>query len=378
MLSEFPSKGYSGKKKVFNNSDKIGFYTDSGKTVLLSQLTLTVEERSNPIQRRLIITSGRRRHAEEAFIEEAKKVLTNIKRYNIEELEIDMLVSYSPCFKCRQELEHFLTNLVLRQNLKVHLTLKIGSLYKDGFKKEEAEKKLAFWINDLEVQGMTVCLKAITVVSELPKTAITDKKRKARDEADHKIVEHIKNINQHYQDVKTLIKSLSKKERKTFFKDGDPIVLGELTVSAFVDQHRVPTTVIKLTKSKRDSQSCPEKKIIAETRRQLPKCWSSIRKSLLLVSTHMPSIESQDIIKRFLSEKMVTGIKNKLFLFLANLHPKGTPSTTSFVEWIKDLEDLNRCLHTATTWNKSTTHSVQDTQRTATGVFIFRQLRGVE
>ena len=251
MLSEFPSKGYSGPKKTFNNSDKMNFYTDSGKTVLLSQLMLTVEERSNPIKRRLITTSGKGKHAEEAFIKEVNKVLTKErKRYNIEELKIDMLVSYSPCFKCHQELEHFLTNL---ENLKVYLTLKVGSLYKDGFTKEEAEKKLAFWINDLEVQGVTVCLEAIFVLSELPMTRIhvTDKKREHRDEADDKIAEHVENINQHYQDVQALMKSLSKKEKKTFLKDGDPMVLGELTVSAFVDHHRVPTTVVKLTKRRK-------------------------------------------------------------------------------------------------------------------------------
>ena len=51
MLGEFPSKGYSGTKKTFNHSDKKSFYTDSGKTVLLSQLMLMVAEKSNPIER---------------------------------------------------------------------------------------------------------------------------------------------------------------------------------------------------------------------------------------------------------------------------------------------------------------------------------------
>ena len=55
----------------------------------------------------------------------------------------------------------------------------------------------------------------------------------------------------------------------------------------------------------------------------------------------MPCIKCQTIITSFLSEKRVIGVSNKLFLFLANLHPKGTLSTEPFVEWIKNLEDLS-------------------------------------
>ena len=102
----------------------------------------------------------------------------------------------------------------------------------------------------------------------------------------------------------------------------------------FNNQH-VPTTVIKLKVKK---SYCPEKQIIKEARHKLPKFWSSIRKTLLLVSTHMPCTKCQAEVANFLKEKRVEGRSNKLFLYLAHLHPKGTPSSTLFIEWIKKLE----------------------------------------
>ncbi len=54
--------------------------------------------------------STRGLHAEQAFIRNARKRLRQNRRFTLEEISVTMLISYSPCFKCREDLQEFFTS----------------------------------------------------------------------------------------------------------------------------------------------------------------------------------------------------------------------------------------------------------------------------
>ena len=169
------------KKKEFFDSDKQVFYTPKSKTtVLLCRIQFTVTELESPISCNVISESNRGNHEEE-FIRDAKKCYkkkVDVEHYTLNEILIVMLINNSPCFRCRQELEHYLTTLA-DKGIKVTFILRMGDLYSDGFTEYETERKLAFWKNDLEMQRVTVHFEAINVVQELP---IKIKKKKKQHE----------------------------------------------------------------------------------------------------------------------------------------------------------------------------------------------------
>ena len=85
-------------------------------------------------------------------------------------------------------------------------------MYKERHLTDEAEKKLTFWKNDLEMLGVKVYLEAINVVDELPTGANTTKEK--RKELDEEIQQHIENIETRYTDVKRLLKPINSKNGK--------------------------------------------------------------------------------------------------------------------------------------------------------------------
>ncbi len=66
-----------------------------------------------------------------------------------------------------------LTIFFTSYHVPVHFNLKIARLYCDGSLIDEAERKLDFWKNDLEIREVRVCLSAIDVISEVAMLTIT-------------------------------------------------------------------------------------------------------------------------------------------------------------------------------------------------------------
>ena len=338
-LSDFPSKGYKSAKKEFTEADKKCFYLnsihDAKRTVLLCDLQLTLAAVDDPVTGKLISTSGEGKHAEEMFISDLKKFISKetTSGSNLESVSIILLVNYSPCFKCSEELQYYLTKALKAKQ--VTLILRIGCLYKGC---DETERKLAFWKNDLEMQGIKVYLEAINVVAELPMSINTDK-RKA---IDKEIQSRIENIESSYTGVKKLLVKVASSKNKYFVTENGPrMILGELTVSAFTSElllHRtMPIPLPKKTADK-DGQFVGEQMIIY-AKSQIPHFWLLIWKRLLLVCVHVPTKKCRHSITEFLTDRVFEGKNNQLVLYLANIPQLGDTPRVEFVTWVKYLEE---------------------------------------
>ena len=137
------------------------FYDSRGKTGLACELELTVLQNMSSTRKteNFVEKSTRGLHAEQAFIRNARK---RLRRFTtLEEISVTMLISYSPCFKCREDLQEFFISC----RVPVHFNLKIARLYCDGSSTDEAERTLDFWKNDLELRKVRVSLSAIDVIS---------------------------------------------------------------------------------------------------------------------------------------------------------------------------------------------------------------------
>ena len=257
-----------------------------------------------------------------------------------------MLINYSPCFKCREELQHYFTTEL--KGKEVTFILRIGYLHRGGHQTDEAERKLAFWKNDLEMQGVKVYLEAINVVNELPTgTNAAVEKRK---ELDEEIQQHIENIETRYTDVKRLLRPINSKNRKKHFvtENGEQMILGELIVSAITHEQSLrPTTAIKLPKITADKHGkLEEDHIIAKARSSIPESWRAIWKSLLLVCVRVPSRKCLNSIVNFLIDKTHSGKKNQMVMYLANIPAIGDEHREALITWIKYLEvnSIDVCL----------------------------------
>ncbi len=132
-------------------------------------------------------------------------------------------------------------------------------------------------------------------------------------------------------------------KRKYFTgKSEEQAILIQLIVSAETRDEKRPTYIIKSLKMSGDEDQLIEEAILKTI---IPLSWVSIRKCLVLVCAKVPSTECQEEIKKFLTEKRLDGVKNKLILHIAKV-PEDDEERDSFIEWIRCLESesIHICL----------------------------------
>ena len=338
------------KKKNFESSVKY-FYHYKEKTVLMCELNIILtdsETNYKPIK--LIRTSEvRKAHAELLLLQDIRKWMSNLRQngHRVEKLSVVLLISNSPCFRCREEMGHYFESLTSR-GTKLEFTLRAAHLYQEGHAKKVAEEKLAFWKLKLEMQGVKVWLEAINVENEIPSSprprdGITERRKKHRIKLDNEIRDCIDNIEYGVEDAQMIVKKeATVDERKQYLfspEDGKQMILGRLTVLAITDTHELRSPeVIRLAKevTDKDDDSLGEQ-IIENALSNMPEFWMFIRKTLLLVCTKVPSIKCQKKILEFLTSKPHEKLKNKLLLYIANV-PSDLATTNKLIEWIKLLE----------------------------------------
>ncbi len=316
------------------------FYDSRGKTGLACELELTVLQNMSSTRKteNFVEKSTRGLHAEQAFIRNARK---RLRRFTtLEEISVTMLISYSPCFKCREDLQEFFTSC----RVPVHFNLKIARLYCDGSSSDEAERKLDFWKNDLELRKVRVSLSAIDVISETDTLRVSIKQQRSnRIDEDARINRQIENIQNGTTHVTKLIKDLKLGpdfKRKYFTCESDEqAILLRLIVSAVTREEKRPTDIIKSLKMNGNEDQLIEEAML---KLNIPLSWVFIRKCLVLVCAHVPSTECQEKITDFLREKRLDGVKNKLVLYIAKV-PVDKERRSSFKEWIISLE--NESIH---------------------------------
>ncbi len=212
-------------------------------------------------------------------------------------------------------------------------------MYLEKSKPNEAERKLDYWIKDLEVRKIRVYLSAINVISEIAmltrKVKITEEQRSTRIDEDTRINRQIDNIQNGTTHVTNLIKHFklvwSGLTRTYFIDESDKqMILLRLIVSAVTMDEKRPTEIIYSKKLDGDGDH-----LLHEIKTRIPLSWGSIRKCIILVCAHVPSIKCQERITKFLGEKKLYGVNNKLVLYIAKV-PVGE-ERDSFIEWIERL-----------------------------------------
>ena len=320
------------------------FWDKRGKTGLACELELTVQ--STPTTTTFVETSGPELHAEQVFIRNARRWLRQNRRWlrqNIritpECLSVTMLISNSPCFKCREDLQEFFISCGVPN---VYFTLRIARLYLEKSTPDEAERKLDYWIKDLEVRGVSVCLSAINVISETNALTTTvsmnEQQKTTRIDEDARVNRQIGNIQNGTTHVTNLIKHfrLSPDFKQKYFIDENDhqMILLQLIVSAVTRSEQRPTGI---RESLRMNENGDNHQIEKEIRTiKMPLSWVHVRKCLVLVCAHVPSTECQEGITEFMEEKRIDGVQNKLILHIASIPVD--EERDSFIQWIIYLE----------------------------------------
>ncbi len=306
------------------------FWDKRGKTGLACELELTVQNR--PTTTKFVETSGPGLHAEQAFIRNAIRWLRRwLRRITPECLSVTMLISNSPCFKCREDLQEFFISCSVPN---VYFTLKIARLYLEKSTPDEAERKLDYWIKDLEARGVSVSLSAINVISE------TDARASSMNEQQRgtEVNQHIDNIQNGTTHVKKLFKhfrlSAAFKQKYFIDKSDQQMILLQLIVSAVTRSEQRPTEIRESLKMNENGNNHQIEKKICKIK--MPLSWVRIRKCLVLVCAHVPSTKCQERITEFLGEKRFDRVKNKVILHIASIPVD--EERYSFIQWIRCLE----------------------------------------
>ena len=116
--------------------------------------------------------SGKNKHAEEHFIDHANKELKKMSRFLLDhkEITIVMMISKSPCFKCRRQLEDFFEKLTVLRKVGINFLLRIANLYHgDDGRKEIIIYELTRWLQYIKNEGLvcSVAIEPIIVTEEL-------------------------------------------------------------------------------------------------------------------------------------------------------------------------------------------------------------------
>ena len=316
--------------------------------VKLCKFELRVKELPEPIIINFVKTSSPQLHAEQRFCKKATKALDrNSTIYTPKDVSCTMLISNSPCSKCREDLQA----LFISCGVPVHFTLRIARLYLEKSKPDEAEIKLDYWIKDLEVRNNIVSLSAINVISEVAMLTTTrvSMNMQQRTDEDARISRQIDNIQNGTTHVKQLIKHFklvwSDFTRTYFIGESDKqMILFQLIVSPVTRDENRPTVIresYKMNRSEDHLGDYPVEVVIHKIESGFPLSWVKIRKCLVLVCAHVPSTECQEKITEFMKEKRLVRVKNKLVLYIKKVPVN--EERRSFIEWIRCLE--NESIH---------------------------------
>ena len=313
--------------------------------------------------------SGKGKHAEIAFIEQADRELKQIiKSRSYCNITIVMMLSKSPCFNCREELEVFFEKWT-RNGVQIRYILRIGNLYHGNDQKEDVIiSKLASWLRYLTGNNIVceVLIEPISVTIELstytprkiiepPDSWETAKQhRKARD-ADiktsvGKIQAEIQNPPMNPPPVEIIYPSLKEfsqdesldanGKRLFYWSCPQPLLqatvvtLGQIRVNAMGRDKSKLHRHIEITKL--SLGCCGPISQVWDKITNFPKCWTLTQIHLTLMFSNCPCIQCLYRILERLTEMAAQMATKQLTLRIANFC-----LTTEMAEWMVELEKRN-------------------------------------
>ena len=362
----------SAKDQYKSNFFQYGLFSDQS-TVALS--LIQTPQRPFDYNRK----SGEKIHAEEYFINDANKDLEEIDWSSSEkDVTVVMMISKSPCFNCREELEVFFHKWSTN-GLQISYVLRIANLYygDDRRIKDVIINDLATWRMYLKVKNFVqqVSIDPISVTEELNTYSprIRDEKKweaakQKRQQKDADIRTHVQTIQSRNPPPVVEIcykrltefsedKSLNADGKRLFYRScpqpptqAAVVALGQIKVHAVNTMGTTKSKIRRHIKIADPGQGCcdPTSHVFNKIT-SFPKCWNLTEISLTLMITHCPCRAClQNIYDRLIEmappDQVIT---RHLTLRIANFcEPDVTTVTvTEMAEWMVQLEKTNFSLH---------------------------------
>ena len=331
-------------------------------------------------------TKSGNKHAEEYFIDGANQELEKMSRFLLDhkEITIVMMISKSPCFNCREELEVFF-HWWSRRGLQISYVLRIANLYYgDGSRITNVIiNNLATWLRHLKVNNIVhqVSIQPISVTEELNTYSPRIRDEKKWEETIQKRQKKDADIRRHVCAINTAIhsgnplpvesrymytsltefsndRSLNANGKRLFYRScpqpptqAAEVALGQIEVHAVNTMGTTKSKIlrhIKIADPKGCRQCCVPTTLVLEKITSFPKCWNLTEISLTLMITHCPCGKCfQDIYNRLiLMAPPDQVIKRHLTLRLriANFCEPDA-AVTEIAEWMVELEKINFSIH---------------------------------
>ncbi len=317
--------------------------------------------------------SSRKGHAEIAFIRDATKVLEGQEIRGVT-IEIIIMLSKSPCFRCREDLETFFKYLrVTREAGSISFTLRIANLYfGDGGGRNENIHDLALWNYDLYRKNIILLnnVKPILVTNELQyyedrNVSEEDWRRirERREVKDRQIEftvgeEYRREYQYNYSYDKPVntrklfvnlneVKDLMAEEKRNFYisQATRAVAVAQVQINAKeTSKEKVFRPIVKTIferddedylcqdESDEDQHGCcatiPNIKDMLDEKKIKPKSWLIQSSTIVLAVTHFPC---DDCLARITSD--LHELKPRLILRVANI-----PYEEDIVDWLFELD----------------------------------------
>lgn len=286
-------------------------------------------------------TISGKKHAEEHFIEEFNEYI----RYDFQRtpcIQITIMLSKSPCWSCRENLEAFFEDLT-KKGAKILFILRIANLYHGDHDGGEIFiiENLAQWICHLRRENIVnnLDIQPISVSNELPNYTPQDlvdkngwceivEERKEADTEIANIVERINDLDHFDPKLITLgIINLKKRadEKRLFYKstsrDRDKLKfvgIAQVHVNAINTVGRTKTKIFKpIVEKTNDEVCCYNFEKLLSQPDEIPTSWRIKSTEIILVLTHFPCEKcAQKIPEVILESKTQLICKDNLRLIL--------------------------------------------------------------
>ncbi len=271
------------------------------------------------------ISSSGHGHAEDSFLTKVQlRLIQQFQQGEIKDIKITSMLSKSPCWKCRENLEAYFESLGVR----VKFILRIANLYHGDYDggKEAITDNLAFWFHHLLTNGIvSACsdIQPISVTTELHdysprRTRINidwNDTVKRREKTDKKISETVEDIKMKIEDYLEPMPSLSitdlanirsklmAKVKRLFYKSTSTnrntqifVAIAQVQLFASNTVRRTKEKEFQAIVERTDTAGCCHldfdgllRELLSnEDEYKAPASWTRVSRKILLALTHFP------------------------------------------------------------------------------------------
>ncbi len=259
-------------------------------------------------------------HAEDSFL---TQVQTLLRKFQIKKIEITIMLSKSPCWKCRENLEACFESLT-KKGVTVIFVLRIADLYYGKDRCEEpVVENLALWfrhiitnniVSEYDIQPISVTTELHEYSPRLIDIAEWNATVKKRSTADRTISDTVNNIKRKIEDnleptplsisnLANVIKKLVAKEKQLFYKSTSTnrhtqifVAIAQVQLYASNTVGRTKKKEFQVIIKQTEKAGCCHlnfeglltERLSNEDKYEAPASWTRVSRKILLALTHFP------------------------------------------------------------------------------------------